>query len=161
MVAAFVVLWAGSVLAGVDRGAGLKIRELIQRLTEVAEELPDGVDSGVRVHLCRGHDEPGEITTKVTVDSDGRRALVQGHPHLPDGNTEARPVTLGVDDELARLVAGEELAPPQPSHGTIATGDGWGYQMPLDADGKAIAPDRWTRLLVRCYRMEDARSRPP
>ena len=86
---------------------------------------------------------------------------MQGHPHLPDGNTEARPVALDVDDELARLVAGEELAPPQPSHGTIATGDGWGYQMPLDADGKAIAPDRWTRLLVRCYRMEDARSRPP
>jgi len=56
--------------------------------------------------------------------SDGRRALVQGHPHLPDGNTEARPVALDVDDELARLVAGEELAPPQPSHGTIATGDG-------------------------------------
>lgn len=79
-VAAFVILWAGSVLAGVDRGAGLKIRELIERRTQVADELPDGVDSNVRVHLCRGHDEPGEITTKVTVDSDGTAGARAGSP---------------------------------------------------------------------------------
>lgn len=141
---------AGNVLSGVDRGAGVNIRELIERLTAVAAELPAGADSDVRVHLCRGHDEPGEITTKVTVDSDGTRVLVQGHPHLDVGDTEVLPVALGVDDELARLVAGEVSAPPPPTHATITTGDGWGYRMPVDADGKAIAPGSLDAIARGC-----------
>lgn len=128
----------------------MNIRELIEQLTVVAAGLPAGVDSEVRVHLCRGHDEPGEITTKVTVDSDGVVALVQGHPHLDAGVVEVRPVALAVDDELAQLVAGEEPVPSQPTHATIATGDGWGYRMPLDADGKAITPGSLDAIARGC-----------
>ena len=82
----------------------MKIGELIELLTDAAAELPEGLDSEVHVHICRGWDAFSIVTKEVTVDTNDTIALVQGHPHRDDGPTVRRPVAMGVDDELAKLL---------------------------------------------------------
>lgn len=131
----------------------MNIRDMIERLKEVAEELPDGLDSDVRVHLCNGLGADGVITREVTVATRRRQnqatlevkeahAVVQGHSHLDDGETTVSSMMNDVDDELARLT-GETPQfefPPGTKVIVVDTGDGTGYQLPLDDDGKIISP---------------------
>jgi hypothetical protein len=92
----------------------VKIGELIELLTAAAAELPEGPDSQVHVHICRGRDAFSIVTKEVTVDTSASVALVQGHPHRDDGQTVRRPVAMGVDDELARLVEDPDARHEEP-----------------------------------------------
>jgi len=141
----------------------VNIREMIERLHEIAQDLPDGLDSKVQVHICNGGEAEGVVTREVNVAT--RRlqndvtleikeiyALVQGHPHLDDGNTVVGSMTRNLDDELARLT-GEEprfKLPPGTKSVTIDLGDGKGRKFPLDSDGKVIAPGSSPGLKLGC-----------
>lgn len=86
----------------------MNIREVIEKLQEVAAQLPDGLDSEVRVHICNGSD-PGLMTSSIEVDTmwtqnkdtfavSGSFAIVQGHPHRDERDSTVRPVTSEIDD---------------------------------------------------------------
>ena len=47
----------------------MNIREVIEKLQEIAEDLPDGLDSEVEIHIWNGHSGPGLRTTSVEVDA--------------------------------------------------------------------------------------------
>ncbi|TWF74666.1 hypothetical protein FHX44_11547 [Pseudonocardia hierapolitana] len=129
----------------------MKIGELIELLTAAAAELPEGLDSQVHVHICRGRDAFSIVTKEVTVDTSASVALVQGHPHRDDGPTVRRPVAMGVDDELARLVedpAARHEEPP--SSVMIQIDETKAYRVPLRADGKILAPGHLDALRVGC-----------
>jgi hypothetical protein len=93
----------------------MNIREAIARLNEVADQLPTGLDTELRVHICNGSDKPGMVTPSIEVDFmveqhrdtgkvAGSYAIVQGHPHRdpnPEGST-LRPVTMDADDVLQK-----------------------------------------------------------
>ena len=129
----------------------MKIGELIELLTDAAAELPEGMDSEVHIHICRGRDAFSIVTKEVTVDTSGSIALVQGHPHRDDGPTVRRPVAMGVDDELARLVADPEARHEEPpSSLTIQIDETKGYRVPLRSDGKILAPGHLDALRVGC-----------
>lgn len=96
----------------------MNIREVIERLQQVAAELPAGLESEVRIHICNGHDTPGVMTASVQVDPvwvqhertlevKDSWAVVQGHPHL-DEDTEGsttRPLTMGLDEVVQQWAA--------------------------------------------------------
>jgi hypothetical protein len=114
----------------------VNIRETIEQLTAVAEELPDGLDSQVKVHLCNGDHAEGVLTGRVEVYDAGGFAAVRGHPHLDDEDTVVRPLMMGVDDELARLVAGQRIRPWFP----LEVGDGTSIRMPIDDQQQPMLP---------------------
>jgi hypothetical protein len=129
----------------------VKIGELIELLTDAAAELPDGPDSEVHVHICRGREAFSIVTKEVTVDMSGTVALVQGHPHRDDAQTVHRPVAMGVDDELARLLEDPEARHDEPpSSVMIQIDDTRAYRVPLRADGKILAPGDLDALRVGC-----------
>lgn len=89
--------------------AAVNIREVIEKLQEVATNLPNGLDTEVEIHVCNGHDAPGLRTTSVEVnavwmiDEEMRPtkaafAQIQGHPHRDEGSGETMPMTAQIDD---------------------------------------------------------------
>jgi hypothetical protein len=129
----------------------VKIGELIEQLSAAAAELPEGLDSEVHVHICRGRDAFSIVTKEVTVDTSVKVALVQGHPHRDDGQTVHRPVAMGVDDELARLVENPDARTEDPpSSVVIQVDETKGYRVPLRSDGKILAPGHVDALRVGC-----------
>lgn len=133
----------------------MNIGDLIRYLEAAAEALPDGLDSEVRVHLCNGHEAPGVFTKMVGVShgepGDGkfsRWAVIEAHPHSDDEDTVYTPMTMGVDDELARMAAGD--APPRAGI-TVALGDtGEGMRLPYDQDGRVLLPGSEGAVLEGC-----------
>jgi hypothetical protein len=89
--------------------AAVNIREVIEKLRQVAADLPDGLDSEVEIHICNGHDASGLRTASLEVNAiwvmDEKMrttkqglAQVQGHPHRDEGSGETVPVTAEIDD---------------------------------------------------------------
>jgi hypothetical protein len=89
--------------------AAVNIREVIEKLQEVAGDLPDGLDSEVEIHICNGHNNPGLRTTSVEVDAvwimDDKMCIqkqalasIQGHPHRDEGSGQTRPLTMEIDN---------------------------------------------------------------
>jgi hypothetical protein len=89
--------------------AAVNIREVIEKLQEVAEELPDGLDSEVEIHIWNGHSGPGLRTTSVEVDAvwivdeemrirKQALASIQGQLHHDEGRAQAPPLTMEIDD---------------------------------------------------------------
>jgi hypothetical protein len=112
-------LWADETTPSAE--AVVNIREVIAKLQEVADDLPDGLDSEVEIHICNGHDNPGLRTTSVDVDAvwvmDGKMqiqkqalASIQGHPHRDEGSRQTTPLTMEVD-KVAEKWAEENPAP--------------------------------------------------
>jgi hypothetical protein len=112
----------------------VKIHELIEQLRAVAADLPNGLDSELRVHICNGSGEPALMIDSVEVHPMHQQdretfevydswAVVQAHPHLdkkPGGQVH-RPMTMDVEDVVNRWAA--ELAgaaPPTPAASTSA-----------------------------------------
>jgi hypothetical protein len=124
----------------------VNIREAIEQLTAVAEELPDGLESQVKVHLCHGDHAEGVITAQVEVYEAGGFAAVRGHPHLDEGNTVVRPLLMGVDAELARIAAGRPVRPGFP----LDAGDGTAIRMPVDDRQKPMLPGSPGALAEGC-----------
>jgi hypothetical protein len=98
-------LWADKTTPTAE--AVVNIREVIAKLQEVAEDLPDGLDSEVEIHICNGHDNPGLRTTSVDVDAvwimDDKMqiqkqafASIQGHPHRDEGSRQTTPLTMEI-----------------------------------------------------------------
>jgi hypothetical protein len=114
----------------------VNIREAIDQLAAIAEELPDGLDSEVKVHLCNGDHAEGVLTGQVEVYDAGGFAAVRGHPHLDDGDTVVRPLMMGLDGDLARLAAGHRVRPWFP----VDAGDGSSIRMPVDDQRKPMLP---------------------
>src|SRR5688500_2793220 len=109
----------------------MNIREAIARLNEVAAQLPRGLDTELRIHICNGSDKPGVMTPSIEVDFmveqhtdtgkvTGSYAIVQGHPHRdPDPmGSMLRPVTMDADDVLQKWT--EEFAAGGPSRDPMA-----------------------------------------
>lgn len=112
----------------------MNIRDVIERLRELAAELPDGLDSRVRVHICNGSGNEGVMIDSIEVDSmyvqhkqtlavSDSWAIVQGHPHRDEtpGGTVYRPMTMDVDsvvEQWAAELTGE--VPPTPAASTSA-----------------------------------------
>lgn len=129
----------------------MNIREVIERLDQVAAELPAGLDSEVRVHICNGHDAPGFMTPSIEVDmmwvQDERTleakdsfAIIQGHPHLDEdveGST-TRPLTMNVDDVVQQWAA-EQAGDVSPAVGR--------RDRTADLDF-VVDPDTGTRFVV-------------
>jgi len=89
--------------------AAVNIREVIEKLQEVATNLPNGLGAEVEVYICNGHDAPGLRTTSVEVnavwmiDEEMRNtkeafAQIQGHPHRDEDSRETMPMTAQIDD---------------------------------------------------------------
>jgi hypothetical protein len=89
--------------------AAVNIREVIEKLQEIAEDLPDGLDSEVEIHIWNGHSGPGLRTTSVEVDAvwivdDKMRfrkqalASIQGQLHRDEDSGQAPPLTMEIDD---------------------------------------------------------------
>ncbi|WP_028924528.1 hypothetical protein [Pseudonocardia acaciae] len=109
----------------------MNIREVIEGLREVADRLPDGMDSQVRIHVCHGHDS-GTLIKSIQVDSMAEQnretfeiidayAIVQGHPHLDDrpGGSTLRPVTMDIEKVVQRWAdegPGDAPKEPDPSN---------------------------------------------
>lgn len=154
----------------------MNIREMIDKLTDLAEHhLPHGMDSEVRVKVCNGQEDQSLITTRLEIDMitegvGGPRphvyAIVDVHPHLDDDLQKLRPEVMGVDDELARLAAGEDIgrAPVAGSAGPIiiqveeeegrvaliGLGDGWAVRMPYDETGRLLVPGMPDAVAAGC-----------
>ena len=107
----------------------MNIREVIEKLQEVAANLPNGLDSEVEIHICNGHDAPGLRTASVEVDTawlvnektyDPKEGFAQisGHPHRDEGSGQVMPVTSQIDD-LVEKWATEQ----QETGGRSASGD--------------------------------------
>jgi hypothetical protein len=111
----------------------MNIREVIDRLQELAEVLPDGLDSEVRVRICNGHSEAGFTTRAVEVDTvwhqdkrtlkvlEGYAALI-GHPHTEI--EKSTPVTLGLEEAVERWSAevGQARSVPEADAGPEVVG---------------------------------------
>jgi hypothetical protein len=93
----------------------LNIREVIEKLQEMAGRLPDGLDSEVQVHICN-QNEPGVMTPSIEVDTmwtynqktgalSGGCAIVQGHPHRDKGSSTTTPMTAEIDDLVEKWAA--------------------------------------------------------
>jgi hypothetical protein len=133
----------------------VKLRELIELLDKAADELPDGLDSRVLVHLCNGREEAGVLTKEVGVatgdDDEGVAAhcvILEGHPHADDEDTVQRPTGTGVDADLERLTSGD----PLPRAGvTVALGDtGEGFRIPYGEGGRPILPGSPKAVAAGC-----------
>lgn len=109
----------------------MNIREVIEGLREVADRLPDGMESQVRIHICHAHDA-GTLIRSIQVDSMFEQnretfevtdsyAIVQGHPHLDErpGGSTLRPVTMDIEQVVQRWAAegpGDAPKEPDPSN---------------------------------------------
>lgn len=93
----------------------MNIREVIERLHEVAAQLPEGLDSEGRVHICNGSG-PGLMTSSIEVDTMWIQntetlavsdcfAIVQGHPHRDESDSTVRPATAEIDDLVEKWAA--------------------------------------------------------
>jgi hypothetical protein len=101
----------------------VNIREVIDRLRGIADDLPEGLDSPVRLRLCNGFDEPGVMTRSIEVDTAqivNKRtgettafAEVCGHPHLDEGDTTVRYPVNDIDT-LVDQWASEQAAETAP-----------------------------------------------
>ena len=96
----------------------MNIREVIEKLQQVAEQLPDGFDSEVRVHICNGQ-EPGLMTPSIEVDTTqnqktlavwGGFAIVQGHPHRDEGSGKTAPLISEIDDLVEKWASEQQEA---------------------------------------------------
>jgi hypothetical protein len=100
--------------------AAVNIREVIEKLHDMAVRLPDGLDSEVQVHICNG-DNPGLMTPSIEVDTMWplsketfamRRgfAVIQGHPHRDKSDSTLRPATADIDDLVGEWAADQRRA---------------------------------------------------
>jgi hypothetical protein len=98
--------------------AAVNIREVIKKLQQVAEQLPDGLDSEVRVHICNGQ-QPGLMTPSIEVDTTqnqktlavrGDFAIVQGHPHRDEGSGNTAPMISEIDDLVEKWASEQQGA---------------------------------------------------
>lgn len=91
----------------------MNIREVIEKLQEIAEDLPDGLDSEVEIHICNGHDAPGLRTISVEVNPvwtmDQKTltpkrsfASIQGHPHRDGSGVQTTPIMSEIDDVVEK-----------------------------------------------------------
>lgn len=128
----------------------MNIREVIEKLQEMAGRLPDGLDSDVQVHICN-QDSPGVMTRSIEVDTRwtydqktgalrGGCAIVQGHPHRDTDSPTTTPVTAGIDDLVQKWAA--DLRGVDPSGGaglvTITSPEGEEYLLLPSSDGKFV-----------------------
>lgn len=128
----------------------MNIRGVIEKLQEMAERLPDGLDSEVQVHICN-QDEPGVMTPSIEVDTmwtynqktgalTGGFAIVQGHPHRDQGGSTTKPVTAEIDDLVERWAA--DLRGIQAGAGsqmaTMTSPEGEKYLLVPSSDGKFV-----------------------
>jgi hypothetical protein len=101
--------------------ATVNIREVIEKLHEVATTLPNGLDTEVEIQICNGHDAPGLRTTSVEVnavwmiDEEMRItkvafAQIQGHPHRDAGREKTMPMTAQIDDLVEKWAPEEQEA---------------------------------------------------
>jgi hypothetical protein len=99
----------------------VNIREVIEKLQEMAARLPDGLDSEVQVHICNGP-EPGLMTPSIEVDTMWRQsaetltvsggfAIIQGHPHRDEGDSMTRPAIAEIDDLVQKWAADQRGVP--------------------------------------------------
>jgi hypothetical protein len=99
--------------------AAVNIREVIEKLQEIATNLPNGLDTEVEIQICNGHDAPGLRTTSVEVnavwmiDEEMRTtkeafAQIQVHPHREEGSGETMPRTAKIDDRVEKWVTKEQ-----------------------------------------------------
>lgn len=99
--------------------AAVNIREVIEKLQEVATNLPNGLDTEVEIQICNGHDAPGLRTTSVEVnavwmiDKEMRTpkeafAQIQGHPHRDEGSGKTMPMTAQIDDLVENWATEEQ-----------------------------------------------------
>jgi hypothetical protein len=99
--------------------AAVNIREVIEKLQEVAEDLPDGLDSEVEIHIWNGHSGSGLRTTSVEVDAvwivdDKMRfrkqalASIQGQLHRDEGRGQTPPLTMEIDDVVQESATEQE-----------------------------------------------------
>ena len=98
----------------------MKARDLIDGLTYLVSDLPDGLDSDVRLGICDSADvqmvDLWDVVQQFPVNEDGspRAAayvLLRGHIHPGDHAGEVlRGVAADADDELRRLT--DEDPPP-------------------------------------------------
>jgi hypothetical protein len=109
----------GGTAASVE--AAVNIREVIEKLQEVAEDLPDGLDSEVEIHIWNGHSDPGLRTTSVEVGpvwivDDKMRvrnqalASIQGQLHRDEGSGQAPPLTTEIDDVVQESATEQQEA---------------------------------------------------
>ena len=92
----------------------MNIRELVDELVAVAQEMPAGERTEVRVAMCDGSNV--EITRALEIDnmamvtdSGAVRevfAIIKAHPHLDDSSTVARGVAEDADEQLRRWADG-------------------------------------------------------
>ena len=52
-----------------NKPAEIMRAEVIEKLQEVATNLPNGLDTEVEIQICNGHDAPGLRTTSVEVNA--------------------------------------------------------------------------------------------
>lgn len=128
----------------------MNIRVVIEKLQEMAERLPDGLDSDVQVHICND-DEPGVMTSAIEVDTmwtyhketgalSGGFAIIQGHPHRDETSSTTKPVTAEIDDFVERWTAdlrGVD-ASGAASMVTVTSPDGEEYLLLPSSDGKFV-----------------------
>jgi len=99
----------------------VNIREVIEKLQEVAEDLPDGLDSEVEIHIWNGHSGPGLRTTSVKVDAVWivdekmrfrKRALasIQGQLHRDEDSGQAPSLTVEIDDFVEESATDQQEA---------------------------------------------------
>ncbi|MDQ3901783.1 MAG: hypothetical protein M3319_15530 [Actinomycetota bacterium] len=99
--------------------AAVNIREVIEKLQEVATNLPNGFDTEVEIQIYNGHDSPGLRTTSVEVnavwmiDEEMRTtreavAQIQGHPYRDAGSGETMPMTAQIDDLVEKWATEEQ-----------------------------------------------------
>jgi hypothetical protein len=128
----------------------MNIREVIEKLQEMASRLPNGLDSEVQVHICN-QGEPGVMTPFIDVDTmwtyhektgalAGGFAIVQGHPHRDVGNSATMSITAEIDDlaqQWAADLRGVDTVGAA-SIVTVTSPDGEEYLLLPSSDGKFV-----------------------
>ena len=130
----------------------VNVRDLIEMLNDVADDLPDGLDSTVLVH-CVGREDGDFLTDEVEVTA-GRQGegphhvLLRAHRHDDGEETPDRQVTMAVHEELPRLTAGD----PLPRAGlTVTIGDtGDGVRIPYGEGGRPMLPGSPEAVAAGC-----------
>src|SRR5436305_12217561 len=105
--------------------AARHIREVINKLQEVAAQLPDGLDSEVEIHICNGHDAAGLRTTSIEINwvsvlkggtllPERSVAQIQGHPHRDEGSGQTTPIMSQIDDLVEEWATVQQDTGDQP-----------------------------------------------
>lgn len=87
------------------------IRKLIESLTSVATELPEGLDGSVEYAICDGKDlriiENVDLDSYSQVAEGGavvyRFAVIRGHLHGPDDGRTLPGISGQVEDDLRKI----------------------------------------------------------